>query len=123
MRYVRRLPPLLRVASLVGLLFLLAGFGLFINSIIMAMLSPPRDMYQGLRRGMEIGGNLFALGMACFYAARIYTNRFRRPDRRPFPLGSWQSQVRVIALLSALPLAGIALALIISPAAGASWIV
>src|SRR5262249_23557670 len=49
---------------------------------------------------------------ACFYAVTRYSTRFRQPDRRPFPLDSWQSQVRAILLLAALPLCALALAVL-----------
>src|SRR5262249_202650 len=60
-----------------------------------------------------IAANLGAVGAACFFAVTTYSRRFRRPDRGPFPLDSWQSQVRVIALLAALPLVAIVVVLIL----------
>lgn len=40
-----------------------------------------------------------------------YSARFRRPGRGPFPLDSWQSQVRAFVLLAALSMCALALAL------------
>jgi hypothetical protein len=112
MRYFRRLSPLLRVASIVGLLFYLAALALLTDSCIMFLSSFPHA-YQDSSPMFIIALNLLWLGSACFFAVNGYSTRFRRSDRGPFPLDSWQSQVRAIALLSALPLCGIALALII----------
>jgi hypothetical protein len=112
MRYFRRLPPLLRLASIVGLLFYLAALALLTDSVSMFLLSFPHA-HQDSSPLFIITPNLLWLGSACSFAVNGYSTRFRRSDRGPFPLGSWQSQVRAIALLSALPLCGIVLALII----------
>jgi hypothetical protein len=110
MRYFRRLPPLLRVASLLGLLFYLTALALLINYLVTGLYA-----HRDPSRVPIIALNLLWLGSACSFAVNGYSTRFRRSDRGPFPLDSWQSQVRAIALLSALPLCGIALALVIPP--------
>jgi hypothetical protein len=114
MRSFRRLPPLLRVASLLGLLFYLTTLALLTDSCIMFLSSFPHA-YQDSSPMFIIALNLLWLGSACVFAVNGYSTRFHRSDRGPFPLDSWQSQVRAIALLSALPLCGIVLALVIPP--------
>ena len=120
MRYFRRLPPLLRVASLLGLLFYLAALALPMDAFIKFLSSFPHA-YQDSSPMFIIALNLLWLGSACSFTVNGYSTRFRRSDRGPFPLDSWQSQVRAIALLSALPLCGIALALIIPRPLSPSW--
>jgi len=116
MRSFRRLPPLLRVASIVGLLCFLAAIGLLIHFLTTGL-----DADRGAGRVVAIAGNLLLLGLACSFVAISYTTRFRGPDRAPpFPLDSWQNQARAIALLALLPLCGIALALSLPPASMAS---
>jgi hypothetical protein len=118
MRYFRRLPPLLRVASIVGLLFVLTDLALLIlliNSFVMDLLSSSPHASRGVSRVGAIALNLSLLSLACSIVVNSYSRRFRQPDRGPFPLGSWQSQVRAILLLSALPLCAITLALFIPP--------
>jgi hypothetical protein len=101
MRYFRRLPPLLLVASIVGLLFGLTASALLIESLVTDLSAFPHA-HRDLSRVGIIGMNLFWLGLACSVVVSSYSTRFRQPDRRPFPLNSWQSQVRAILLLSAL---------------------
>jgi len=114
MRYFRRLPPLLRVASLLGLLFPLASMVLLVALIIMSLPTFPQ-LPVDFFRVLVIGANLGMLSGACAFAISAYSTRFRRPDRGPFLLDSWQSQVRAIALLAALPLGAITLALVTPP--------
>ncbi len=115
MRYFRRLPPLLRGASLLGLLFALASIAVIIESLISSLSSVPASWSADGERLLLVGLNLGLLSGACSLAVNSYSTRLRRPDRGPFSLDSWQSQVRAIALLSALPLCGSALALVIPP--------
>jgi len=114
MRYFRRLPPLLRVASILGLLFPLASIALLIDLLATSLPSFP-DMPPDFLRMLFIAANLGMLSGAFSYTLSIYSVRFRRPGGGQYPLDSWQSQVRAIGLLSALPLCAIALALF-SPA-------
>jgi hypothetical protein len=111
MRYFRRLPPLLRVASLLGLLFPLASLVLLIPLLVTSLPSFPNSPPDFGRRGI-IALNLGMLGGAFSVAVNAYSTRFRQPDRGPFPLSSWQSQVRAIALGAALPFCALALALV-----------
>ncbi len=114
MRYFRRLPPLLRVVSLLGLLCVLASLVLLVSVLVTSLRSFPsfsRSPLDDERRGI-MALNLGLLGGACSVAVSAYTTRFRRPNRGPFPLNSWQSQVQAIALGAALPLCALAVALV-----------
>jgi hypothetical protein len=119
MRDFRHLPPLLRVASILGLLFPLASIELFAVVFAPTLSSLP----VGSFRVLMIALNLLLLGWACSFAVRTYSARFRQPGGGPFPLDSWQSQVRAIVLLSALPLGALAVALVIPPTSRAFQIV
>lgn len=114
MRYFRRLPPVLRVASLLGLLFPLALIVAFMTLLITSLSSSHQSGVYASRVAV-IALNLGVLGVACTSAVYTYSRRFREPDKRPYPLDSWQSQVRAILLAAALPICAIALAIIIPP--------
>ena len=129
MRYFRRLPPLLRVASLLGLLFPLAALALLVPLLFSGLWSFPwfpQVSPDFGRRGI-MALNLVLLGGACSVAVNTYSTRFRQPDRGPIPLSSWQSQVRAIALGAAVPLCALALALVAPliplPLAFVFWVV
>jgi hypothetical protein len=115
MRDFPRLPPPLRVVNLLGLLCLLASFLLFAHLFVtfLAALSP--DSW----RVLMIAINLLILSGTCFTVVRSYRVRSAQSDRGPFPLHSWQSQVRAIGLWTALPLCALALAVVIPPTADA----
>ena len=128
MRYFRRLPPLLRLASLLGLLFPLAALALLLPLLFSGLWSFPwfpQVPSDFGRRGIMaiIAFNLVLLGGACTNVVNTYSMRFRQPDRGPFPLSSWQSQVRAIVLLAALPSCALALALFIPPTPPALFLV
>jgi heme/copper-type cytochrome/quinol oxidase subunit 1 len=110
MRYFRRLPPLLRVASILGLLFALASLALIAELGVSLVTSFPQSPADSNRVFGLVALNVGMLSGACSTAVNTYSMRFRRPDRGPFPLSSWQSQVRAIVLLAALPLCALALA-------------
>jgi hypothetical protein len=115
MRDFRRLPSLLRVASILGLLFSIASLVLFVAMIVVfitsrrSSLQPPADS----SRMDDIALNLGMLGGACVFAVNAYRTRFRQMDRRSYRLNSWQSQVRAIGALAMLPLCAIILAVVI----------
>jgi hypothetical protein len=116
-RYFPRLPLLLQVACVLGLLLLFAAIAVaffapivFVFALIASQSSASPPWYFDLIRLFVIALNLGALGVACFFAVNSYSRRFRRPDWGRFPLDSWQSQVRVIALLAALPLGAVVVA-------------
>jgi hypothetical protein len=118
----RRLPPLLRVADILALLFALAGIALLVEAFISTLSTvPPRWPVNTL----VIGLNLVLLAGSCSFVDRAYSTRVRQPGGGPSPslLGSWQGQVRAILLLAALPLCALAVVAFISPTSSASKIV
>ncbi len=122
MRNFRRLPPLLRVADIVALLFALAGIALLVAAFIMHLSSAPPRWPEST---VVIGLNLVLLAGSCSVVDQAYRARFRRPGGGPSRslLGSWQGQVRAIVLLAALPLCALALAAFIPPTSPAFEIV
>ena len=116
-RQYRRLPPLLRVASVLGLVFALTSLLVFVVSLVVfiaswAASSPPSmESY----RQTEIAVNLGILGGACTFTVNAYSARFRPGAREPFLLDGWRRQARSILMLAALPLCAITLAIVISP--------
>jgi hypothetical protein len=116
MRSFRRLPPLLRVVSLLGLLFPLASLALLVPVLVTSLRSFPQVLPEVDRevvsREVVIALILGLLGMTCTFAVNTYSTRFRRPDRGPLALGSWQSRVRAIVLVVALLVFALALALV-----------
>jgi hypothetical protein len=113
----RRLPLFLRVVGILGLLLALASLVMF-SALVVSFITGGGVSRQGLAndpRLFVIPLNLSMLGLACSFAVNGYRPRFRQPNQRPFPLDSWQSQARAIALLAALPLCAIALAATIAP--------
>lgn len=118
MRYYRRLPPLLRVASILGLLFALTALALFVALFVAridAILeSIPQDQLSDYRWS-AIGLNLGLLSGACSTAVNRYATRFREPPPAPLPLDSRRSQLLAILLPAALPLCAILLASVIPP--------
>lgn len=115
MRSFRRLPPLLRVASLLGLLLVLAALVMFVELLITtSMPTVPHWLADSPRMGV-IALNLIAIGAAYDFPARLYLLRWHRPDSQPFPLDTWQSQVRAVLLVAALPLGTLVLAVVVPP--------
>jgi len=113
MRSFRRLPPLLRVASILGLLFLLAAFALGVFGLVTNHLSSSPSFPQSSIRVQAIAANLGILGLACTSAVQTYSTRFRLPHRRAFPLRSWQSRTLVIAVVAVLSICSLVLAVVI----------
>lgn len=110
----RRLPPVLRVASLLRLLFPLALMAVFFGSrILHQWTSPQSSLY--ISRGAVIAINLGIVGMACTRAVRTYSMRFRQQGSGPFALDTWQSQVRAILLPAAVSICALVLAVAIPP--------
>jgi hypothetical protein len=114
MRSFLRLSPVLRVASILRLLCILAALGLFITQVT------GTDTDWGMR-ATAVMLNLAWISSACYVAVIAYDARW--PDRGPFAFGSWHGQVRLLALLSALPLCGIAVALLLPLTWPAFWVV
>ncbi len=122
MRDFRRLPPLLRVASILGLLFSLAPIAAIMVVLIASLSSSPQSGVYATRVAVIVG-NLGVLSGACSVAVQTYSTRFRQPDRGPLPLASWQSRMRAIFLAAALPICALALAVFIPPTQSAFEIV
>jgi hypothetical protein len=116
-----RLPPLLRVVLILGLLFPLAGLALAGFAVVVRFSSHQWPLDSN--RVQLIMVNLIILGLACVSAVANYRTRFRPPDRGPFPLHSWQSRMRFIAVVAALPICSLVLAVVIPPTALAFVIV
>ena len=119
MRYFPRLPPFLRVVSVVALLLSISSLVLFVAPFLtlwspfhLAFLPQTPDTY----RVDVIAANDIVLSLVCGALLNTYTRRFRQPDQAPFPLSSWRSQARWLALMGTLPLCAIILAVVISPA-------
>jgi hypothetical protein len=114
MRYFRRLPPLLRVMGIGGLLLPLASIAVLLGLLTTLLPSFPQWPVEA-DPVLGIALNLGLLGGVCSYVVDGYTLRFRRPDSRPYPLASWQSQVGWWGALAGLPLGGLAVALFLPP--------
>jgi hypothetical protein len=118
-RYFHRLPPLLRVVSIMGVLLPLASVAVLGPLLIVGWNAfPPNG--AGYFRAMAIAMNGIVLALPCLFAVNLYCLRFVEPSRRAFTLRSWPRQVGVFVLLAALPLGGIAVALILPSALPAS---
>jgi hypothetical protein len=111
-RPIPRLPPLLRMVNIVGLLLPLASLVLLLLEVLSRL---PSD--SEFNRMLAIALNLTMLGVACSFAVDTYSVRIRRPDGGPVSLDAWPSQLlRALLLAAALPLFALALAVIITPA-------
>jgi hypothetical protein len=122
---LRRLPLFLRVVGILGLLLALAALVMFL-ALLVSFIAGGDVSRQGLGndpRLLVTALNLCMLSLACSFAVNGYRTSFRQPNRRPFPLDSWQSQARAIALLAALPFCAIALAAVISPTQDAAVLI
>ncbi|MGZ3602489.1 MAG: hypothetical protein ACXWQ5_23320 [Ktedonobacterales bacterium] len=122
MRYFPHMPPILRVATILGVLSLLTALALLQFPLLVKLpFFPWRSVDAS--RVESIALNLIVLGLGSTSVLATYNIRFLQPDRRPFPLSSWQSQLRGIALVAVLPICGIVLALFIPPTSVAFAIV
>ncbi len=111
MRNFRRLPPLLRVVIILGLVLPLASLALLSRMLPAMLLTSawPADSH----RVFAMASSLCLLGLCCSLVVTTYSTRFRHPDQGPFPLDSWQSQVRALVLATVLPLGALAWAVFI----------
>jgi hypothetical protein len=104
----------MRVVRIVGLLLILPGVALLITSFVTSQSYAP-PAFGEPARVWTIAMGLLGLSLVCTFVCLAYRTRLGRPGLGPLSLDSSQSQVRAILLLSALPLCGIALALVIPP--------
>ena len=134
MRYFRRLPPLLRVLLLVGLLAALVGLGMIISGLLLSLpnvisdaqvlfgaapypspaeqqATQPLGPATFLMWSVAVGINLSLLSGACNWPVQTYAIRFRRSWYvTPWlvaQLEVWQAQLLAMLALGALPLASI----------------
>jgi hypothetical protein len=115
MRYFRSFPPLMRVVSILGILFFVAAVVLFLS---LALNWSPFFVLPLAEYGRlgYIALNLFSLGGACFVVVGHFIVRQRQPSRRRrIPLDSWQSQAMVVALMLIAPLGGLIVTLASAP--------
>jgi hypothetical protein len=110
--YFRRLPPLLRVTSLLALLFNLTALVVFLAGVPIVQASFPWWSMDA-HRAMGISLNLLTLCFACIFVVNTYTLRFRRAGRQSYPLDTWPSQVRWLLLLGTLPLGVLTIAILL----------
>ena len=112
MLYFPRLPPLVRVMSILSLLFLLAALVVFLEGLPIIQASFPW-LSVDAHRAMGISLNLSMLSLTCSFVVSNYSLRFRRAGRQSYPLESWQSQVRWLLLLGMLPLCVLTVAILL----------
>lgn len=111
----RRLPPLLRAASVVGILF---GFVVLVMVVFLSDLQglfDPSMPWEDVSRLQLTALDCAVLAIDCAIVIFAFRTRFYRPDREPHPLGSWQRQARALSILATLPLCNVVLALVFSP--------
>lgn len=115
MRAIRRLPPLLRAVYGWGFLYILVSLAL--STVLLFHIQPFSTLSEAdTRRIQLISMGMGVLGLIDIIVVMTYNTRFHQPNRRSFPFDSWQRQALAIVLTSALPLCGLALAIVISPA-------
>ena len=111
MLHFRRLPPFLRVIVIVALMLPLAALTLLWQTVpaLLSITAWPANS----QRVFAITSSLVLLGLSCSSVVATYNTLFRHPDQGPFPLDSWQSQVRALVLATFLPLGALAWAVFI----------
>ena len=112
MLYFPRLPPLLRVMSILALLFTLTAVVVYLGGTAIIQASFPWWSIER-HRAMGISWNLLALCWACIFVVSNYSLRFRRAGRQSYPLDTWPSQVRWLLLLGTLPLCVLTVAILL----------
>jgi cytochrome bd-type quinol oxidase subunit 2 len=113
MRSVRRLPPVLRALWVLGLLTSLAALGVLTWTTLAARGADQSGASRGWNRGMALFMALFLLSMACSTTLAAYNRRFEHPPRRALWPDEWQTQLKVVLALAALPLGMLVFALLI----------
>lgn len=115
LRNFRHLPPLLRVVSIVGVLLILASLAL--STVLVFHIQPffPQSDADASRLQL-VSLNLGLLGLIGAMLLTNFNMRMRQLGGTPFPLDTWRSQMLALMVLTALPLCGLLLALVLSPA-------
>lgn len=111
MRFIRHLPPPLRVVGILGFLCILASLVLSTAQVFhLHPFSLPTGVYSS--RIQLVAMNLGLLGLAVIFTLNAY--RMRHVNMR-LPLATWQRQARTILFVAILPLVALTLALVIPP--------
>jgi hypothetical protein len=113
MQSFRRLPPFLRAVWGLGQLALLAAAGVLTWTSLTMRGADQAGASRGWNRGMALFMALFLLSMACSVTLAAYNRRFERPPRRALWPDAWQTQLKVVLALAALPLGMLVFALLI----------
>jgi len=108
-----RLPPFLRAVWVLGLLSLLAAAGVMVWTTLATRGADQAGASRGWNRGMALFMALFLLSMAGSVTLAAYNRRFERPPRRALWPDAWQTQLKVVLTLAALPLGMLVCALLI----------
>ena len=112
----RRLPPFLRAVWVLALLSLLAALGVMTWTYLATRGEDQSAARREWNQGTAIGWSLLVLGLACLPLLLAYNARFaRRPTRRALWPGAWQTQLKVVLALAALPLSSLVFALLVPP--------
>lgn len=119
-RYFWRLPLHLRVLGIVGVLLDGASLAslVWLTPLLPVAGSSPPQLPSAFFRVLAIALSAVMLAGACVLVVRIYCLRFRQPARESFPLSSWQSQLRAVAVMGAVPLVGLVVALVLPSVPG-----
>jgi hypothetical protein len=119
-RYFWRMPLHLRVIGIVGVLLGIASLAclVWLAPLLPVAWSSPSQLPSDFFRVLATALSAIMLGLACVIAVRIYCLRFREPHRKSFPLSSWQSQLRAVAVMGAVPLVGLVVALVLPSVPG-----
>ena len=109
----RRLPPFLRALRVFWMLALLAAMGVLTWTFLAARGADQSGASRGWNRGMALFMALFLLSMACNTMLLAYNRRFEHPARRALWPDAWQTQLKVVLALAALPLSSLVFALLV----------
>lgn len=118
MRYIRQIPPLIKVAGVLAVLLGITALALATRQLILLQQSYPgipadNDRMQALSMGIG------QLSVACFISVGLYSARIRRavpgplPPGAPLPSDSWKLQLVTFLIPAALPVCVIVMALVI----------
>lgn len=110
----RRLPPVLRVASLLRPLFPLGLFAAVALMVAAGAWSSGQEMVWSSRMEV-IAVNLGVLGLGSSLVVHAYNSRLRHLGAEAVPLASWQGQVKTLLALATIPVCAIVMAVVISP--------
>lgn len=112
-REFRRLPPLVRVASLLGLLLPLAALALLTQALSTNLSTSewPADF----NRVLAIALNLNVLGLDCTLVVTTVRARVREQGREPVVQDAWLRPGRLLVVTAMLPLGALTCAVVLPP--------